>query len=222
VSAFIDLDMTLTEERTIAVVDRGLGLGGRIEEVLRLNVPEIEKSKMIISLLMGKDIGEIVRMASKTQLSPCSRELIEYLLDRGFEVQIVTLSYKQVAEAVLKKITDRWREVKIRAPLIEVSSGKVVGVSFEESEPIETPWCVHCPLCKRRVAHSGKRHPSIAIGDSLPDICMFLEADISILIDRGSVPEDLKKYASRRAPDICSALEILSSVLKGVDQSGMD
>jgi len=217
VSAFIDLDMTLTEERTIAVVDRGLGLSGRIEEVLRLNVPEIEKSKMIISLLMGREVEEIVRMASKTQLSPCSRELIEYLLDRRFEVQIVTLSYKQVAESVLKKITDRWREVKIRAPLIEVSSGKVVGVSFEESDPMETPWCVHCPLCKRRVSRSGKRHPSIAIGDSLPDICMFLEADISILIDRGNVPEDLKKYASRRAPDLCGALELLSSVLKGVD-----
>jgi len=217
VSAFIDLDMTLTEERTIAVVDRELGLGGRIEEVLRQNAPEIEKSKMIISLLMGREVEEIVRMASKTQLSPCSRELIEYLLDRRFEVQIVTLSYKQVAESVLKKITERWREVKIRAPLIEVSSGKVVGISFEESDPMETPWCVHCPLCKRRVSRSGKRHPSIAIGDSLPDICMFLEADISILIDRGNVPEDLKKYASRRAPDLCGALELLSSVLKGVD-----
>jgi len=222
VSAFIDLDMTLTEERTIAVVDRELGLGGRIEEVLRQNAPEIEKSKMIISLLMGREVEEIERAASKTHLSPCSRELIEYLLDRGFEVQIVTLSYKQVAESVLKKITDRWREVKIQAPLIEVSSGKVVGISLEESDPMETPWCVHCPLCKRRVSRNGKRHPSIAIGDSLPDICMFLEADISILIDRGNVPEDLKKYASRRAPDLCGALEILSSVLKGVDQSGMD
>ncbi|MGB9725263.1 MAG: HAD-IB family phosphatase [Fervidicoccaceae archaeon] len=214
-SAFIDLDMTLTEERTIVVVERELKLDGKISEILKAPIDEKEKSKRIASILSGFELKYLQEIAAKTEVSSCGKKLISELSERGFDVYIVTLSYRQIAEPVIRKLTGKENNVKILAPELEVVSGKITGNVINNYERIETPWCIRCPLCKRRSLLPFKRRPSIAIGDSLPDICMFLETDFSILIDRGSVPENLKRFASVIVFDLCGALEALVSYLDG-------
>lgn len=212
-SAFIDLDLTLTEERTITAIEKALGLDRKIEEVLSLQIVEEEKSRKIASILSGVSIEKFREASSKTKVAPCSRELILELSSRSFEIYVVTLSYRQAAEAVLRKIIDEKRNVKILSPELEVYYGRITGKVFGNSKIRETPWCIRCPLCKRDAIFSHRKHPSIAIGDSIPDVCMFLEADFSILIDRGSVPEGLKRFASVSVPNLCEALEVLKSYL---------
>ncbi|MEM4463533.1 MAG: haloacid dehalogenase-like hydrolase [Fervidicoccaceae archaeon] len=214
-SVFIDLDMTLTEERSIQVIDRELGLMGRTLEILKLPIPEEEKSRKIASILAGRRMDDVLSAARKTRMSPCSKEIIESFIKRGFEVNIVTLSYRQVAEAILSNMGFLNR-VKIHAPILEVDeSNKITGRVLIRSNIIETPWCIRCPVCKREVSRKMKREPSIGIGDSLPDLCMHFETDIFILIDRGNIPNGLERYATHISSDLCSAHAYLENILNG-------
>jgi len=215
-SAFIDLDMTLTDERSIIAVGRRIGLDGWIENVLSSDFPEELKSRKIASALKGIKLEEIACAASETRSSPCARETIYELSNKGFDVNIVTLSYKQVAEAVLEKLGLN-SKVKIHAPELETRSGIVTGEVKFNGKKFETPWCIRCPLCKRERVLSVRKRPIIAIGDSVPDVCMFLEADFSILIDRGNAPWNLKHYATLKVRDLCEALESLKSYLTGMN-----
>lgn len=188
-SVFIDLDYTITEERSIEVIGRELGLYREIIEILDSSSPEYIKSSRIASLLRGLHIDRIREIVSqKTSLKRGVDRLIRYMMERGFRIYVVTLTYKQIAETVIEKLSrilETAVPIRIYAPVLEVDErGLITGrVILEESSiRLKTPFCIECSLCKRYVVRRHGGGPVVSIGDARPDACMFIDSHIAIAV----------------------------------------
>ncbi|AFH42573.1 phosphoserine phosphatase [Fervidicoccus fontis] len=210
--AFIDLDLTITSERTAFVISRSFGLEEKTRQILLSREDEYIKSIKISNLLSGIDLRGINKAVLNTKIFDCTEKLLNLLKEKGFEINIVSLAYKQPIQALFKYKLNI-SNVNIFAPelVVERENSKVIGVKISIGK-IETPWCLNCPVCKRYIVRRNKDEFTLAIGDSIVDLCMFLEADKSILIDNGNVPCFLKNKATYAVKDLCSAIRIIENL----------
>jgi len=189
-SVFLDLDYTLTEERSIVLVGAKLGLDREIIRILESEKPEYIKSVEIARLLKGLRIDLIKKIVyENTVLKKGVDRFISELINEGYSINIVTLTYKQIAEMVLLKISEvldkDLSSIKIYAPILETDLDNVVTgrLIFDVSnQRLKTPFCIECSLCKRFIVKKFRMGKVVSIGDARPDACMFLESDRSIVI----------------------------------------
>lgn len=181
----LDLDGTLISGRSILILSDYLGVKNRIIEILNLNIEEKIKSKMIASLLKGIKISEL-NDPLKGLISSEWNDIIGYFRGKRMKVGVITISYDVIASKILEGLNLDF----IDAVPLKVKNGVIVGDIVTSNLILETPWCIRCPRCKRislnRISQSFniKANESvIAIGDGLPDACMFIDSALSIAIN---------------------------------------
>ena len=181
----LDFDKTLTPVRSILFVAEKLGFKHEVEKIFSLNIGEREKSILIARHLAGLRESELKSIAMKLPMRPWVRDLLEWASSNGFYTAVVTLAYDVIVSTSLRGLPVD----AIYAPQLRVDNGVIKGVdtnSFTQRE--ETPWCIKCGLCKRLIVKNLmaelqiSRESVIAIGDGLPDACVFLEAGCSIAV----------------------------------------
>ncbi len=223
-SVFIDLDQTIIEDRAIQLIGRVLGSEDLIVKTLTSREPEYIRSQKIASLLKGQDINFVLNIVYNTiRFRRGVDEFTDYLIKNNFVINIVTLTYKQIAETVIRRFKndfgiDLGGYVRIHAPILEVDKGnKITGriiVPAELSARLKVPFCIKCSLCKRFIVRIEGFGEILSVGDAKPDTCMFIESDHSILILTSSTPKIALFNSSYIAKDFVDALEILRRIIK--------
>jgi phosphoserine phosphatase len=223
-SVFIDLDQTIIEERAIQLVGRVLGSEELILKILLSKEPEYIRSQKIAFLLKGLDLNYVLRLVYETvRFKRGIDEFIRFLIKNNFMINIVTLTYKQIAETIIKKFRDVYgfditQFTRIYAPVLEVDGdNKITGriiVPTELSLRLKIPFCIECSLCKRFIVRKEGFGDIISIGDARPDTCMFIESHYSILITSSTTPKIAFVNSSFIARDFVEALEILKKIIK--------
>ncbi len=182
----LDFDKTLTPVRSILFIAEKLGFREEIERIFSLDTSEREKSILIAKRLSGIRESTLRAIAAKLPLRPWVKHLLEWASSNGFYTAVVTLAYDVVVSSSLRGLPVS----AIYAPRLKINNGIVSGVDTSSFTRIEeTPWCIRCGLCKRLIVKNlmnnlqVSRESVIAIGDGLPDACVFLETGYSIAIE---------------------------------------
>jgi len=221
---FIDLDQTIIEDRAIQLIGRALGSEELILKILMSKEPEYIRSQRIALLLKDLDLNYLLKIVYDTvRFKKGIDEFMNFLIKNNFMINIVTLTYKQIAETVVKKFKDVYGFdislfTSIYAPILEVDEhNKITGriiVPTELNTRFKIPFCIECSLCKRFIVRKKGFGEIVSIGDARPDTCMFIESHYSILIPTSSTPRIAFVNSNFVAKDFVEALEILKKIIK--------
>ncbi|MEM3831290.1 MAG: hypothetical protein QXS89_03765 [Sulfolobales archaeon] len=217
---FIDLDLTITRERAIDIIARELGIEDIVTLILDSNAPEYAKSSKIAMMLRGYDIDYLKDIVfRKTEIRDGVERLLKIALDKGYEVHVISLTYTQFTEAVMRKIEILYKidssMIRIHGPKLEVGpDNRVTGrIIVDPTQRIKTSFCIECTVCKRFLVRVYGNGRIISIGDARPDACMFLESHYSIGVRSRSTRTIVRVNADLFIEDFNKHLDKISEVL---------
>ncbi|CAN5916636.1 hypothetical protein BH23PLA1_BH23PLA1_14850 [soil metagenome] len=181
--ALIDMDGTLLQGRfVLALADRT----GKQEELGQyLDNPAMdpdERTRKIASLFQGVPREVFEQVAKELPLSPGASELVIGLRKEGYQVGIVTDSYRVAVEIVRRRV---FADFGI-ANLMVFRRGKATGRVLLSPAMLREPGCPDHAYCKVNVLHHLAERMGLstdrilAIGDGENDICMLKAAGQSI------------------------------------------
>ena len=178
-----DMDGTLIADRLIFRLARRFGFEAKLEEIISRNIPEYEKTRSIASLLTGIRVKEITDTFDQIPLSPGTQTTVPELKKKGHVLAIISDSYTIATERLKKRLG---LDYTVANKLI-VKGGKATGeVEMPLNWMSNRTGCLKHSVCKLNALVSLSRKTKIplertvAIGDSMADICMLKHAGLGI------------------------------------------
>lgn len=135
-------------------------------------------------------------------------KLLNKALERDYIIHIVSLTYRQFTDTIIRKLRDLYsldvsRLASHGPALIVDSNGVLTGeILFDTVHRVKTSFCIECSVCKRyivRVYGSGR---IVSIGDARPDACMFVDSDYAIAVNSHSTRTIVRVNADFVARDL--------------------
>lgn len=178
-----DMDNTLLRGRFIDTCAAEFGFKSELMELRSSEQDTIVLTKKIATLLKGRSIEEVIKIADNIPIVDDAKLIITELKSRGYLVGIISDSYDCVTRHIKNKLG---MDFSLSNEL-EFSKGictgevKIPSFFFNQSNSI----CRH-PLCKTNAVlslcskHQIQIKNTIAIGDSANDLCMVKEAGMGI------------------------------------------
>lgn len=178
-----DMDDTLIADRLIFRLAHRFGFETELREIISRNILEYEKTRSIASLLKGIRIKEIIDTFDQIPLSPGTQTTVQELKKAGHVLAIISDSYTLATERLKKRLGF---DYTVANKLI-VKGGKATGeVEMPLNWTSNRTWCLKHSVCKLNVLVSlcqKTKIPlerTIAVGDSMADICMLKYAGLGI------------------------------------------
>lgn len=177
-----DMDGTLLNGRVIYSVGQRFGFLSTIKEILKSSKAGYERSQSIAKLLKGLAVSEFTEIVRAIPLMKGAVQVVKRLEAKNYKVGIISDSYTHATEIVASRLGMDFYV----ANTLKVKNGVFTG-------RLKMPmgWQkIGCPckqsVCKRyHLRQMARRHgvnPSntIAVGDSIADLCMIESAGIGI------------------------------------------
>ena len=169
-ACIIDLDNTLTMQKTIRALGQHAGVLDEVDTVLARNHGEMPVTRHdtvhLAKAFAGADVQGLRDAAGAVALRPGAAEMLAALRGIGFELHLATNIYHPVAEV----FRERLRLDSVFAPDVVVEGGRLTG----EMAPPERPGPCGEFHCKGQVVHHfDEGDVTLAIGDGPNDLCML-------------------------------------------------
>ncbi|MHA1713986.1 MAG: HAD family hydrolase [Candidatus Ranarchaeia archaeon] len=184
--AIFDIDGTLLRYRSVDVMCKRLGLQEALTRVINetRGMLEYEISAKIAGLFAGVRVEKMEQIFDTIPLVKGAKTFVRYLKAKGFHTAIITNSYTFLA----KRLASRIGIDEVRGNVLEQVDGVVTGrIKMPMGWDTEhQPGCIKAAVCKLHEMknlirkYSIKNNCTLAIGDSISDICMVKAAKIGV------------------------------------------
>ncbi|MEO5581466.1 MAG: HAD-IB family phosphatase [Saprospiraceae bacterium] len=178
-----DMDNTLLQGRFVDLCAAKFNFKLELMDIRSNERDAIVLTKRIATLLKGKSIGELIEVADNIPVVEGTKEIIVELKARGYIIGIISDSYDCVTNHIKNKLGMDFSLSNELEFSKSISTGEVKIPSFFFNHV--SSLCKHS-LCKTNALlsitqkYNIKRENSIAIGDSINDLCMIKEAGLGI------------------------------------------
>lgn len=178
-----DMDNTILLGRFIDTCAQTFGFKADLMNIRSSETDGYAMAKRIATLLKGKSFSEMIAVADSIPIIEGTKEIVSELKNRGYIVGIISDSYDCITNHIRIKLGMDFSLSNELEFSKSICTGEVKIPSFLFSNP--NSLCKHS-LCKTNALlsilskHNIKKENSIAIGDSLNDLCMIKEAGLGI------------------------------------------
>ncbi len=178
-----DMDNTLLKGRFIDACADTFGFRTELMNIRSTETDVIITTKRIATLLKNKTISQLIAVADTIEVVEGTEKIITELKNRGYIVGIISDSYDCITNHVKNKLGMDFSLSNELEFSKSICTGEVKIPSFLFSNPASL--CKHS-LCKTNALltildkYQIKRENTIAIGDSMNDLCMIKEAGLGI------------------------------------------
>lgn len=173
--AIFDMDDTILKGRTIDAFAQEFGFTAKLEDLREREKDPIILTKRIGLLLKGRTMDELLNIASKIEMVPDIKDVVQALKQRGYIVGIISNSYTLITNFVRQRIGADFSY----ANLLEFFEGKATGEVGLPSFFFGSPdsYCGHAYCKTNALVYACEKFNvplknCIAIGDSRDDRCM--------------------------------------------------
>lgn len=178
-----DMDDTLLRGRFIDSCAEKFGFKAALMDIRSSETNEIILSKRITTLLKGKSLTELIEVVDSIPIVQGTKEIIAKLKKRGYIVGIISNSYDCITNHVKNKLGIDFSLSNELEFSKNICTGEMRLPSFFVSN--EKSLCKHA-ICKTNAMlklldqFNIQRENTIAIGDSMNDLCMIKESGLGI------------------------------------------
>lgn len=178
-----DMDNTLLQGRFIDTCADKFDFKKELMDIRSSETDIFILTKRIATLLKGKTISELIGIADNIPIIEGTKEIVAELKNRGYIVGIISDSYDCITNHIKNKAGMDFSLSNELEFSKSICTGEVKIPSFLFSNPKSI--CKH-NLCKTNALlnllnkYNIKLENSIAIGDSINDLCMIKEAGLGI------------------------------------------
>lgn len=178
-----DMDNTILQGRFIDTCAKKFGFEAVLQDIRASEQDGIVQSKQIANLLKGKQINELLEVLDEIPIVSDAQFTVEELIKRGFIVGIISDSYDFVTNHIKNKLGMHFalsNELEFSKSIC-TGEMKIPSFFFNNRDSI----CKHS-ICKTNALLSINkkyhimRENTIAIGDSINDLCMIREAGVGV------------------------------------------
>ncbi len=178
-----DMDNTLLQGRFIDICASTFGFKKELMDIRSSETDVVIQTKRIATLLKGRTFGELIELTNKIPVVEGTKEIINELKNRGYLVGIISDSYDCITNHLKNSLGMDFSLANELEFSKSICTGevKIPSFLFSNSNSI----CKHT-LCKTNALLSVlskydiQIENTIAIGDSLNDLCMIKEAGLGI------------------------------------------
>lgn len=179
------MDGTLLDGRVIYTLGYKLGFTSEIEKIVTSSKIPYERSGKIAKLLRGWTVSEFTEIVKAIPLMKGAAKTVKQLKDKNYKVGIISDSYTLATAIVARRLKMDFHVANI----LEVKNDAITGF-LEMPMGWEKIGCL-CKqsVCKRyhliRLAreYNFDLSKTVAVGDSIADLCMLESARIGILFN---------------------------------------
>jgi glucosyl-3-phosphoglycerate synthase len=178
-----DMDNTILRGRFIDICAETFGFKTDLMDIRSSETDVIARAKRIATLLKGKTISELIAVIDSIPTVYGTKEIVSELKNRGYIVGIISDSYDCITNHIRIKLGMDFSLSNELEFSKSICTGEVKIPSLLFSNP--NSLCKHS-LCKTNALlsvlakYNIKKENSIAIGDSINDLCMIKEAGLGI------------------------------------------
>lgn len=177
------MDGTLLEDRTVLAMAKKAGIKKELELLLdNDSLPGYERTKRITSLFSGLDKNDILKVAESMKLTRNCEKTIQKIKECGIITGIISDSYTIVANYIAEKLGLDF----VVANELDISSNVLTGKVFMPQGWEKINCFCALSVCKRyHLEQNAKKFDiplanTIAVGDTLSDLCMIKKAGLGI------------------------------------------
>lgn len=181
--AIFDMDNTITRKSFIHTAARHFDFAPELNDIVRQQKNPVTRTKQIATLLKGKSLDELLKVADNIPLTPNINQLIDILKEKGFIVGIISDSYDCITRNLKNKLDLDFTLANELEFVNGIATGEVKIPSY--FFPNNQTACTH-EFCKTHALTYICNHYSInpadtiMIGDGENDICVIEKAGIGI------------------------------------------
>ena len=178
-----DMDNTILHGRFIDVCAKHYGFTGELLEIRSAETDVVIITKRIAMLLKDKPMNELISIADNMQVVQNTAAIVAELRQRGYITGIISDSYDIITNHIRIKLGMDFSLSNELEFSMGVCTGEVKIPSFLFNQPQSV--CKH-NICKTNALlsvlnqYNINRSNSIAIGDSLNDLCMIRNAGVGV------------------------------------------
>lgn len=178
-----DMDNTLLKGRFIDICATTFGFKKELMDIRSSETDSIIQTKRIATLLKGKTISELIEIAEKIPVVDGVKEIVSKLKSRGYIVGIISDSYDCITNHLKNNLGMDFSLSNELEFSKSICTGEVKIPSFLFSN--QKSICKHS-ICKTNALlsilskHNIQIENTIAIGDSINDLCMIKESGLGI------------------------------------------
>ena len=178
-----DMDNTLLQGRFIDICAEKFNFKKELMNIRSAETNPITLSKRIATLLKGKTFNELIAIADSISIIEGTKKIIAQLKERDYMVGIISDSYDCITNHIKNKLGMDFSFSNELEFSKSICTGeiKIPSFLFSNAESI----CKHS-LCKTNVLltllskYNIKLENTIAIGDSMNDLCMIKESGMGV------------------------------------------
>jgi phosphoserine phosphatase SerB len=178
-----DMDNTILRGRFIDECAETFGFKEDLMDIRSSEPDNYAITKRIAILLKGKSISEMIKVADSISIVEGTKEIVSELKSRGYIVGIISDSYDCITNHIRIKLGMDFSLSNELEFSKSICTGEVKIPSFLFSN--QNSLCKHS-ICKTNALisildkYNIKRENTIAVGDSLNDLCMIKVAGLGI------------------------------------------
>lgn len=178
-----DMDNTLIKGRFIDICAEKFSFKDKLMEIRFDETDPIIRTKLIAKLLEGRSIQDLLEIVDSIEIVDDAKNIIQEMKNRGYIVGIVSDSYDCITQHIKNKLDMDFalsNELEFSKSIC-TGEVKLPSFFFSHSKSI----CKHS-LCKTNAVltlldkYKIKIENTIAIGDSLNDLCMIKQVGLGI------------------------------------------
>ena len=178
-----DMDNTLLQGRFIDTCADRFNFKEELMNIRSNETNVVTLTKQIATLLKGKSISDLIGVADSIRITDGSYDVVKHLKDQGYIVGIISDSYDCITNHLKNKLNMDFSLSNDLEFSKSICTGEVKVPSFFFSN--KSSLCKHT-VCKTNAMlslidkYGIKRENTIAIGDSMNDLCMIKESGLGI------------------------------------------
>lgn len=178
------MDGTLLEGRTISALAKKVGVEKKLVNILDDDsMFGYERTERITSMFSGLDKKEVLRIVKSMKLTRNCEKTIQKIKEKGIVTGIVSDSYTIITKYIAKKLG---LDFAVANELDIDSNGLITGRVFMPQGWEKINCFCNLSVCKRyHLEETAKKFDipvskTIAIGDTISDLCMIKKAGLGI------------------------------------------
>jgi phosphoserine phosphatase len=180
-----DMDGTLIDGRVVFAIGERWNFVKKVEMMMKLNIPNYLISEKIAKLLRGLKVTDVIKTIEKIPLIEGVEETFKILRQKGYKIGIISDSYTLATDYFGKKLGANFTI----ANRLEEKNGILTGKINMPLSWAKRKNCLKHSVCKATFLEKmAKKYKiplsqTVAIGDSIADICMIEKAGLGMAFD---------------------------------------